>query len=167
MKIPVKKGEPRGGKPRRYGHIYDAHRRQVDTMTANHEPNQHHQLIAKKWIIGKQIASQPGFRRGSPSMIRPMAEKLGMGLRDAQNCVRFYEQFPELALDENLEGLQSLMQEGRTLTWSRIRHLYLDKIKPYRSLLRVAAQRLSAGQIGKEWRECDHARLMGLIGFDR
>ena len=129
-----------------------------------------HQLIARKWVVGKQIATQPGFRRGYPSMVTPMARKLGIGEQDARNCLRFYRLFPHLALDDSLAGLRelgALMPENSPLNWSRIRHQFLDKMKLYRTTRRVDARRLSADRVGQSWRMVDHARLMGLIGSER
>ena len=134
------------------------------------EANPRHLLIAQKWIIGRQIASQPGFRRGYPSMVTPMARQLGMSDQNARNCLRFYQLFPHMALDEGGEGfeeLRALMGGHSPLNWSRIRHHFLDKMKLYRTMRRVDARQLSADRVGQSWRIQDHARLMGLIGSER
>lgn len=121
-------------------------------------------LLAWKWNIGKAIASQRGFRRGRPSMVRYAASELGVGFRDAYNCVRFFEMFPGLELDRSFSRIRDLQLPLCDLSWTSVRRHYLDLRKPQRTIRRSDARRASATRVGKCWRSQDHARMMGLIG---
>jgi hypothetical protein len=93
------------------------------------------EVIAAKWELGKRIVTDPHFEkivggRGHRSFIKTVAHRLNINRTDAYYCVRFYERHPGLKVTPDVDSFADFPKEGKNISWTRIKTLYLTDPKP-------------------------------------
>lgn len=85
------------------------------------------ELIEGKHAIGERICKEPNFKKiqgSKQAILGHVFKDIGIGRNEGYACVAFYEKYP------NFSSGKENFKEGKNLSWTKIKHIYLPHKKP-------------------------------------
>ncbi len=108
--------------PVRYQNEYDNLKEEVISILSEVHFKIETEKLKGKWLIGKAILDFGPRRKYGDAVVKQLAKETRIGERDLYYCIKFAEKYPDLVDHTNEIDEATLMVDGKTPSWTRVKN---------------------------------------------